>query len=142
MPLALLEALPELIGKIIDRVIPDPVQQADAKLKVAELAENGELEQLKAEVTLATGQMDINKVEAASTNVFVSGWRPFIGWICGASLAYVGLIEPLSRFLAQVLFHYVGGFPVVDTTVTMQVLLGMLGLGTLRTYEKKNGVAS
>jgi hypothetical protein len=142
MPLAILDAIPALISKVIDRVIPDPVQQAEAKLKVAELAQNGELEQLHAEVQLATGQMDINKVEAASSSTFVSGWRPFIGWICGAALAYVGLVEPLARFIAQVAFHYNGAFPIIDTNLTMQVLLGMLGLGTLRTYEKKNGVAS
>jgi hypothetical protein len=138
----LLDAIPALIGKVIDRVIPDPVQQAEVKLKVAELAQNGELEQLHADVQLAQGQMDINKIEAANTNLFVSGWRPFIGWVCGSAFAYAAIIEPLSRFLAQVLFHYMGAFPVIDTTLTLQVLLGILGLGAYRTYEKKQGVAS
>lgn len=137
-----LNAIPALIGKVIDRVIPDPVAAAEAKFKVATLAQNGELEQLHAETQLAVGQLEINKVEAASSSIFVAGWRPFIGWICGISLAYAGLIEPLSRFLAQVVFHYVGAFPIVDTTVTLQVLLGLLGLGVLRSVDKKNGVAS
>lgn len=136
-----LNAIPALIGKVIDRVIPDPVAATEAKLKVATLAQNGELEQLHAETQLAQGQIDVNKVEAANSNVFVSGWRPYIGWICGTSLAYAGIIEPLSRFLAQVVFHYMGAFPIVDTTVTLQVLLGLLGLGGLRTYEKFKGVA-
>lgn len=136
-----LTAIPALIGKVIDRVIPDPVQQAEIKLKVASLAQSGELEQLHAETQLAQGQIDVNKIEAANSNVFVSGWRPFIGWICGLSLAYSGIIEPLSRFSAQVLFHYAGAFPIVDTTVTLQVLLGLLGLGGLRTFEKFKGVA-
>jgi hypothetical protein len=139
--MGILDFIP-LIGKVVDRVLPDPAQQAEAKLKVMELAQTGELEQLHADTNLALGQLDVDKVEAASPNVFVSGWRPYIGWICGTSLAYAGLIEPISRFLAQVVFHYMGAFPVLDTTITLQVLLGLLGLGTLRTYEKKNGVAS
>lgn len=139
--MALLDIVP-LVGKIIDRIFPDPQVAADAKFKLVELAQSGELEQLHADTQLASGQIDVNKVEAASSSTFVAGWRPFIGWICGVSLAYAGIIEPLSRFLAQVVFHYVGAFPVIDTTLTLQVLLGMLGLGGLRTYEKFKGVAS
>lgn len=142
MPLFSIDAITALIGKVLDRVIPDPIAAADAKLKVAALAQNGELEQLHADTQLAQGQLDVDKIEAASSNVFVSGWRPFIGWICGVSLAYVGLIEPIGRFVAQVIFHYAGVFPIIDTNLTMQVLLGMLGLGALRSYDKKNGVAS
>lgn len=137
---ALLDLVP-LLGKLLDRVLPDPQMAADAKLKMMEMAQNGELEQMHAEANLAQGQIDVDKIEAGNSNIFVSGWRPFIGWICGVSLAYAGLIEPFSRFLAQVIFHYVGAFPVVDTTVTLQVLLGLLGLGGLRTFEKINGVA-
>lgn len=139
--MALWDAIPELIGKVIDRVIPDPVQQAEAKFKVAQLAQNGELEQMRAETGLATAQIDVNKIEAASSSLFVSGWRPFIGWTCGAAFAYVSIIEPISRFIAQVIFKYVGTFPIVDTTITLQVLLGMLGLGIMRSFDKKNGVS-
>lgn len=132
----------ELISKVFDRVIPDPVAAADAKLKLAALAQNGELEQLHSETTLAQGQIDVDKIEAANSNVFVSGWRPFVGWVCGAALAYAAILEPVSRFIAAVVFHYVGAFPVVDTTITMQVLLGLLGLGALRSYDKKQGTSS
>lgn len=132
----------ELISKVFDRVIPDPVAAADAKLKLAALAQNGELEQLHSETTLAQGQIDVDKIEAANPNVFVSGWRPFVGWVCGSALAYAAILEPVSRFVAAVVFHYVGAFPVVDTTITMQVLLGLLGLGALRSYDKKQGTAS
>jgi hypothetical protein len=135
----LIKPVSDLIGKVIDRVIPDPVAAAEMKYKVAVLEQNGELAELTAETSLAQGQIDVNKIEAANSNTFVSGWRPFIGWVCGASLAYAAIIEPVSRFLAQVVFHYIGAFPVVDTTITLQVLLGLLGLGGLRTYEKVKG---
>src|SRR5438067_7973726 len=108
-------ALAELIGKVVDRVIPDPVAAAEAKLKVATLAQNGELEQLHAETQLAQGQIDVNKIEAGNDDRFVSGWRPYVGWVCGTSLAYAAIIEPFARFLAQVVFKYVGAFPIVDT---------------------------
>lgn len=86
-------------------------------------------------------QTDINKIEAASTNWFVAGWRPFIGWICGAGLLYAALCEPFFRFIAKVGFHYSGEFPIIDTTITMQILVGLLGLGGMRSFEKKTGVA-
>jgi hypothetical protein len=135
----LIKPVSDLIGKVIDRVIPDPVAAAEMKYKVAVLEQNGELAQLTAETDLAKGQIDVNKVEAASDKVFVSGGRPFVIWVCGIALAYAAIIEPIARFIAQVVFHYVGAFPVVDTTITLQVLLGLLGLGGYRTYEKVRG---
>jgi len=86
-------------------------------------------------------QIEVNAEEAKSANLFVSGWRPFVGWICGSALAYAAIIEPSARFIAQVGFAYTGEFPAIDTTLTMQVLLGMLGMAGMRTYEKKQGVA-
>ena len=68
-------------GKLIDRLWPDPTQAAAAKLELLKLQQSGELQQI-------TGQLEINKVEAANPSVFVSGWRPFIGWVCGTALAY------------------------------------------------------
>lgn len=81
-------------------------------------------------------QIEVNKEEAKSLNVFVAGWRPFVGWVCGIGLAYVAIVEPLLRFVAVVMFSYTGDFPVIDTTLTMQVLIGILGLGALRSTEK------
>jgi hypothetical protein len=92
-------------------------------------------------IAIDLAQIDVNKVEAASTNWFVAGWRPFVGWVCGVGLSYVSIVEPMLRFLAQVVFDYKGAFPLIDTTLTMQVLLGMLGFGAMRMYEKKQGVA-
>ncbi len=88
---------------------------------------------------LVQGQLDINKIEAASTNWFIAGWRPAVGWIGALALAYSTFIEPTLRFIATVLFGYSGTFPVIDTSLTLQVLGGVLGLGALRTVEKYTG---
>jgi Holin of 3TMs, for gene-transfer release len=81
------------------------------------------------ELAMAQGQMEIDKTEAQSTNLFVSGWRPFVGWICATGFLYT-VVQPM--------FH----FPPADLNALLSVLCGMLGLGTLRTVEKINHVAS
>jgi len=131
----ILDAIVGLGGKLIDKLIPDPVARDAARLELLKLQQSGELAAMLA-------QTEINKVEAASPSVFVSGARPYIVWGCGTALLYAALFEPFMRFIAMVIFHYTGSFPVIDTTLTTQVLLGVLGLGGLRTYEKINGVAS
>ena len=136
----LLSGLFDLGKGLIDRLWPDPAQKAAAALELARMQQNGELAQLAAETDLAKLQVQVNLEEAKSANWFVAGWRPFIGWTCGCGLAYVSIIEPLARFAAQVWFHYTGSFPIIDTTITMQVLLGMLGLAAARTVEKVKNV--
>lgn len=91
------------------------------------------------DIQVQLAQIAVNTEEAKNSNWFVAAWRPFVGWTCGVSLAYVSVIEPIGRFIAQVGFKYSGAFPVIDTTITMQVLLGLLGLAGMRTYDKKNG---
>lgn len=91
---------------------------------------------LENSIKVQLAQISVDTEEAKSTNWFVAGWRPFVGWICGAGLAYVSILEPIMRFIAKVAAHYEGPFPVIDTTLTMQVLIGMLGLGVMRTAEK------
>tara|TARA_R110000772_G_scaffold39207_5_gene92288 strand:+ start:291 stop:719 length:429 start_codon:yes stop_codon:yes gene_type:complete len=128
------------LGKVaIEKIWPDPTKRAQEIRKLKELQQNGDLEELNAQVKLLTSQMDINKIEAASNNLFVAGWRPFVGWVCGFALAYAAILEPIMRFIASV-SDYTGVFPVIDTSITMQVLLGMLGLGVMRTREKEKGV--
>lgn len=127
-------ALFEVGSKVLDRVLPDPAQQAAAKLELMKLQQNGELAQI-------TGQMDINKVEAASSSVFVSGWRPGIGWVCGAGFAVQFVIGPLAEWGSALAGHPVK-FPQMDTGTMMPLLLGMLGLGGLRTAEKLQDKAS
>ena len=124
----------EIGNTLIQRIFPDPAQAAEAKLKLLEMQQNGDL-------AVMTAQTDTNKIEAASSSVFVAGWRPFVGWVCGCGLAYVAIIEPIARFIATML-GYTGAFPPIDTTLTMQVLIGLLGMGGLRSLDKYNGVAA
>lgn len=131
----------EVGSKLIDRLWPDPEKRDAAKLELLKMQQGGELAQLTADTELAKAQMEINKVEAASSSVFVAGGRPFVIWVCGSAFAYAAIIEPLARFIAAVGFGYHGMFPVIDTNLTMQVLLGVLGLGAMRSYDKRQGTA-
>jgi len=128
MALDPVSTLLEIGGKVLDRVLPDPAQQAAAKLELMKLQQNGELAQI-------IGQMEINKVEAASSSLFVSGWRPSVGWVCSAGFAVQFIIGPLAEWGAALAGHPVK-FPQMDTGTMMPLLLGMLGLGGLRTAEK------
>jgi len=121
---------------LIERFFPDPEKKAAAQLELLKMQQNGDLAQLAAVTDLAKLQIQVNIEEAKSTNWFVAGARPFIMWTCGFALAYADLIEPLSRFVAKVWFGYAGDFPVIDTDLTMQILMGILGLGAYRSAEK------
>jgi len=103
-------------------------------VKGKELDPNAQLEMA---AKLAEVQTKINEAEASHRSVFVAGWRPFIGWVCGIGLGYAVFLEPLLRFAFTVKGWSVD-FPEINTNVTMQVLLGMLGLAGARSYEKKN----
>ena len=129
-------------SKIIDRIWPDPTQRDAAKLELFKAQQAGEFKEMEQAFEIAKSQIGVNTVEAASSNPFVSGWRPFIGWICGIALLYVAILEPIARFTATVVYHYAGPYPVIDTTITFQLLAGLLGLGAMRTAEKFKGVAS
>ena len=103
-------------------------------VKGKELDPNAQLEMA---AKLAEVQTKINEAEASHRSVFVAGWRPFIGWVCGIGLGYAVFLEPLLRFTFTVK-GWTMDFPEINTNVTMQVLLGMLGLAGARSYEKKN----
>lgn len=100
-----------------------------------------ELDGYNAETKRLESQTDINKIEAASASMWVSGARPFIMWVCGVAFAYATVLEPVLRFCAKVGFGYAGDFPTIDTDLTMQVLFGILGLGVMRSFDKKVGTA-
>ena len=85
-------------------------------------------------------QILTNREEAKSANVFVSGWRPFIGWTCGFALAYHFILAPLILFGVAITGQEIPSLPVFDMESLMTVLLGMLGLGSLRTFEKSKGL--
>lgn len=136
--------LDDIIGAgldIINKFIPDPAQKAQAAYQMAQLQQQTEFKQLDAQIAEIQTQTDTNKVEAASNNMFVAGWRPYIGWICGTGLGwnYIGL--GMVNFIAGVIGHPVSIAP-ADLSEMMPLLMGMLGLGAMRTYEKVNGVNS
>jgi hypothetical protein len=136
----MLQVLIPLLGSILDKLFPDPAAAAAAKVQVMEMAQRGELAKLDADVKLATGQLDVNKAEAANSSLFVAGWRPFIGWTCGAAFAFKFIAGPAAVVLMAVAGHPIT-LPVFDFTEMSTILLGMLGLGGLRTVEKIKGVA-
>lgn len=133
-----LDAIVELGLGVISSIWPDKTKQAAEARKLMELAQKGDLAKLAAHVTLLQGQMAINAKEAEHKSIFVAGWRPFVGWVCGSSLLYVGLLEPFLRFAAT-MFGFAGEFPEIDTTTMIPVLLGMLGISHHRSEDKKNG---
>lgn len=127
-------AVANVADSAIKRIWPDATEIEKTKLTAL-------TQEIQNAYMLQLSQIDTNKIEAASSSVFVAGWRPFVGWICGVSLAYVGIIEPVARFIAVVIFAYTGAFPLIDTELTMQILLGMLGLVGARSFDKVKGVA-
>jgi len=138
MSLDPLTAALDIGNSLLEKFWPDKTKLAEEKRKLQELYQKGDLAELNAEVQLLMGQINVNATEANHKSIFVAGWRPFVGWVCGFGLLYASLIEPLMRFIATV-NDYTGTFPNLDTTITMQVLLGMLGLGLMRTKEKEKG---
>ena len=122
-----LGALSDLAGTVINKIWPDKSE--------------AEKQQLAAAVMVVQGQLDINKVEASNPAVFVSGWRPFIGWVCGAACAWNWIGLPVTK-MGLALWGHSLDLAAADLTEMMPVLLGMLGLGGLRTIEKIKGVAA
>lgn len=128
-------------SKLIDKIFPDPAQKAAAQIELAKLQQTGELAQLAADTDLAKGQLAINQVEAGSENLFVSGWRPAIGWVCGAAFSYKFVIQPWLIFILLACGSHFDPkiLPVLDWSEMSTVLLGLLGLGSMRTMEKIKG---
>jgi len=122
-----------IIGPLIDR-IPDPNERARAKEQI-------EGQMLAAMTSLVQGQLEINKAEAQHGSIFVAGWRPSIGWVSSAALGWNFIIQPIANWLAYLYGVDLAGVPTLDTGELTTILLGMLGLGGLRTYEKRLGVA-
>ncbi len=141
MPLPIIGDLITAGLKIIDKVIPDPQAKLNAQTELLRLQQTGELAALAAETQLSQGQIDINKIEASSANLFISGWRPAIGWVCVLALASKFFFVPLLAWAGSIW----GGWPpppALDLGDLIGLLFAMLGMGTLRTFEKKMGVAA
>lgn len=121
----------ELGKTLIDRWMPDPQKKAEAEMELFKMAQAGDLQKV-------IGQLEVNAKEAAHPSMFVAGWRPFAGWIGGLGLLYASIGHYILVWLSGI--YNFPAPPQVDTEILLYVLGGMLGLGTLRTYEKKNGV--
>ena len=134
MPIAtLLPSLLPVVGDVLDRFFPNKEEKERAEREIA-----AKLTEHLAKIDLA--QLEVNKAEAASRNIFVAGWRPFVGWTCGMALAYTYVVQPILVFgLAH--YGYWVDLPPLDMSTMMPVLLGMVGLGGLRSFEKFKGVS-
>lgn len=114
----------------------------DAREKALEMQKAQQAYDLAEETLISQqniAQTEVNKIEAASTSLFIAGARPAILWICAIALAYSFVIEPVARFVAKVWFDYLGEFPVIDVAGLYPLLFGMLGISGLRSYDKKQG---
>lgn len=127
-------ALLDVGGKLIDKLFPDPTQRDAARYQLMQLQQQGKLAILAQQVDLAKTQTDTNTEEAKSSNWWVAGWRPYIGWVCGTGLGYQLLVYPI-------LVGFVPSVVPLDTGTLLTLLLGMLGLGGMRSFEKSKGVA-
>lgn len=131
-------AVLDIGNTLIQRLFPDPAQAAEAKLKLIELQQNGELATLAADTDLAKGQLTVNVEEAKSASLFVAGWRPFVGWVCGTGFA-IQVLGPLLTWITA-LFGHKTDFPPLDFSVMGPTLATLLGVAGMRTYEKFKGV--
>jgi len=131
--LGLLPSLLPMLGEVLDRVIPDKAEAAKARLEM-------ESKLLEAATAQASQQTDINKIEAAHSSLFVSGWRPFIGWVCGAGLAWAFVVAPFAAWMLVAL-EIKQTPPQLQIDYLLEMVVALLGLGGLRTFEKLKGVA-
>jgi hypothetical protein len=121
------------ISTLLDKIIPDADERSRLAHEIATLAERQAHE-------IAKAQIAVNQKEATSHSIFVAGWRPMVGWVCCAGLATNYLFVPVCNFILTITESPIT-VPPLDLSEMMPVLLGMLGLGGLRTYEKTKDVA-
>ena len=112
------------VGNVIDDMHFSGEEKEKLKLQMKEI-----------DAKLKEKQLDINKAEASHRSIFVSGWRPFLGWVSGLSIGYVYLFQPILDMILQ-MFQVQVDWVVLDLGQLMPLVLGMLGLGGLRTFEK------
>lgn len=125
-------AVADFAGKVVDKIFPDKTEAAKAKAAL-------DMAALTQDFQLIVGQQEINKEEAKHASIFVAGWRPFVGWVCGCGFAWQFIVGPFLKFTLDV-FGKTVILPVVDISILMNLLLGMLGIAGMRTYEKLKNV--
>ena len=133
--MALLSALVGPVTGLLDKFIEDKDQKVALAHEISTMADRRAQE-------LALAQVEVNKAEAASSSVWKGGWRPFVGWVCGTAFAYHFVIQPLAIFGLAAYGMEVPELPNFEMGQLMTVLMGMLGLGGLRSFEKFKRVAS
>lgn len=123
------------IASLLDKAIPDKDAREKMAHEIATIAERTAHE-------ASMAQVDLNKAEAQHRSLFVAGWRPSLGWVCSLAFAWNFIVRPIATYVmaANGVLLSVGGLPELNVSELYPLLLGMLGLGGLRTYEKKNGV--
>lgn len=127
---------------VLNKLFPDPLKRAEEMRKLEELRQRGDLAELNAHVQLMLGQLRVNEAEAKNKSLFVAGWRPAVGWVCVAVLVF--------NYIGVYLLEYVSGFfeqlpeaPArMDMAELWPILLGMLGIGTMRSYDKRAGTST
>jgi hypothetical protein len=124
----LIESLIGPVAALLDKFIEDKDQKNALAQQLATMSERHAQE-------LAKAQIEVNKVEASSSSLFVSGWRPAVGWVCVLGMAGNFIIIPLANFVLALSDSNIT-IPLVDTATMMPVLMGMLGLGAMRSAEK------
>lgn len=137
----IISAILPIVNKVLD-FIPDPQKKAEMQLKLTEELNRHSEELLKAMSMVDSKQIDVNIEEAKSSSLFVSGWRPGIAWVCGLAFTWAYVLQPIVVFIFAASGHPIKDLPDINLGEMMPVLLGILGLGGLRTWEKKAGVAS
>lgn len=129
----LIAPLLELGKGIISRLFPDPAEAAKAEYELLRMTQDGDLK-----VVLA--QLEVNAREAQHPSLFVAGWRPFFGWAGGAGFVYATIVQPLLAWLATI-----KGWPlppIINIDLLWVVVTGLLGIGTLRSFDKVKGKAT
>lgn len=127
----------DIRAAITGKSVIDPAAQAELEAKVLEL----ENKAMEIEASMTNAVQEVNKIEAASANPFVSCWRPFIGWVCGFGCAYSYVLLPLMNWIARICFKVELDFPALEGQSLTAMTLGLLGLGGMRTAERFKGVA-
>lgn len=129
----------KLAEPIIDHLFPDQEAATEAKLRMLELEKQGELAEMEAMVRLNLAQVEVNKSDSEKGGFFQSGWRPFVGWVCGGVFAYHFLVQPFLIFVLSAVGVSVM-IPDVDIEMILAILGYLLGYGGYRTLEKWKGV--
>lgn len=130
----MIEALIAPVTSLLDKFIPDADERNRLAHEIATMSTRHAHE-------LAKSQIEVNKAEAAHKSMFVAGWRPFVGWVSGVALSWHFIGQPLAVFVIAYTGIETPPLPAFDMDSLLTVLLGMLGLGGLRTFEKTKGVA-